>query len=170
MFAYSEETDDDPAQYTVTAAFNKSASVDVGFNASLGVGDLLSITVEEGSSLSAQTDAYFSTTFGVILAPDTTEQLVILGDVCNGEAGFNCTTTSETFFMLSWVDEGIDGDVTQTQNYTLLPTSNVTEELSDKLGDLATVDQVGTSLLAIKFQSNISAVTLSVLKVSSKLL
>jgi hypothetical protein len=102
----------------------------------------------------------FSTTFGVILAPDTTEEITVLGDACGGEEGFNCTA-SELEVNISYVENQEE----LIKAFTLAETSDLTTDLALELDGIATVNEVGRSLYTIVFNSNISFVSLSVPKV-----
>jgi hypothetical protein len=95
--------------------------------------------------------------------PNNDEELVILGNACNGAAGFNCAA-SDLDFKLKYTENGEDVWV----NGTFLGVGNdVTQSLSNALVGVAAVTPQGTSILVIAFKSSISSVLLLVEKVSA---
>ncbi len=159
-YEYIEAMDTEPAQYSLTTVFSKSANMQVGLNSSTGIGDLIDLTVRDGSEITISVEASFSTTFGVLMEPDDTEELIILGNACNGTAGFNCTAASLLFYL-----RYVDDDIEHSVNKTISATSTVTQSLSDALDGIATVTERGTAIVAIRFAPTVSEVKLLVPKV-----
>jgi len=137
-----------------------SAETDVGLNASSGIGDLVDLSVSNDSEIAVSVEVLFSTTFGILMEPDDTEELIILGKACSGAASYNCMADSFRFYL-----RYVDDDVAYPVNKTLSSTSNVTGSLSDALDGIATVTERGTAILVIRFASTVSEVKLLVPKV-----
>ncbi|GAX18396.1 hypothetical protein FisN_2Lh003 [Fistulifera solaris] len=163
-FSYTEAIAPDPAQYELVIGFSKSASFSVGLNASEGIGDLIDITVSEGSSLDLTVSAAFETTFGVLMEADDDQSLTVLAESCGGD-GFACV--ADSLDIVLFYVENVDG-VSEDQwiNTTVASSTNknITQELEDAIGEVATVTEQGSSLLVIRFNPNITDVKLLLLK------
>jgi hypothetical protein len=75
------------------AAFNFSSMEEeespfgVGFNASAGVGDLKAVRLDEDQSKSSvSVMAQYSAELGVVLAPNESQDIIIIGNACNGRS------------------------------------------------------------------------------------
>lgn len=74
--------------------------------------DLADITVDpDNSSLTVELAAGFSTSFGMILASSTTEEIIVLGESCGGDTakGFVCNRTLAAKYELDYTDGGTKG-------------------------------------------------------------
>jgi hypothetical protein len=165
-FSYTEAAVPDPAKYEVVIGFSKSASFSIGLNASEGIGDLIDITVSDGSTLDLTVSAAFEAIFGVLMEADDDESLTVLAEACGGE-GFVCQ--ADSLDIVLYYVENVEGQSEENWlNATVAssPSQNVTQELEDAIGGVATVTEQGDSLLVIRFNPTISDVKLLLLKVS----
>ena len=164
-FSYAEATATEPAQYELNIGFSKSATFSVALNASEGIGDLIDITVSEGSSLDLTVSAAFDTSFGVIMEADDDESLTVLAEACGGK-NFTCVADSLNIVLYYVKDVGATSQTFWLNTTVASNGGNVTEELEDAMGTVATITEQGDSLLVIRFNPTISDVKLLLLKVS----
>jgi hypothetical protein len=120
---------------------------------------------QDDSALNLELAATFSTSFGVILEANKEDQIIVLGEVCGGDAelGFICPMTRDSSFELDYTED----DVEKTQLIMFTQSSaavNYTEEMHRQLGDLADVKEQGSNMVVIKFRGTISSINLKVLK------
>ena len=169
-FSYKPETSavDQPSRFDVSLFFDRDASFDIRFDTSARVGELENIrrvvSVEESSTI-VLVEAEYAADFAVVLAPDESEGIMILGNACKDmEIGTTCDLNGTTLLL-----EYVIADTPNTVTLKLPSKVDASprEELMKALnlsgmGDLATVKQQpnGSKLFAVAFDPSISSVRL----------
>jgi hypothetical protein len=166
-FRYIEAIDQEKAaEYELSIGFSKTDSFPIALNASEGIGDLIDISVSEGSSLDLTVTATYTTKFGVIQQANDDEQLTVLAQACEGN-GPVCDTSS---LDIKLYYEDNNDPQPQWRNVTLPGGQNkrVAQVLSETFRGVADVTEKGVnnSLLVIRFLPTISEVKLLLLKVN----
>ena len=103
----ASESESGVGSFLIGVEFGKGIGLNLGqgtLEQNLALGDLASIGVSE-SQLTIGGEASFYTEFGVILKAPSEKGLIVIGNACNGTAGFNCSFAPFDF-VLEWTEDG----------------------------------------------------------------
>ncbi|CAB9505193.1 Kringle domain [Seminavis robusta] len=153
------------ARFELTADFAQDTSVNAVWAPPGGnIGDFANVALEQANFV-VDTTATFSTGFGVLLGPDTTEKLVILGTACKGEdpKTFSCDLAfTQLKLTYDSVEKVVDLPAGNGDAATAL---QVALDGVDALGsDFASVTTFGSNKFKIEFNAAFGSVQLQVLK------
>ena len=161
----------EPASFLIGFGLSKDLNfVDgLSFNSSLSIGDLADVFVVPGETpLSIEGGFSLETEFGIILGPNESEELVLIGSACEGNGLTNCAPFDPFSFYIEWV-VGNEETVRNATFVTAEGKSNATQELqrvldNSSLSGNVTVTSVGSSSIVLNFDASISKVVLLVEK------
>lgn len=119
----------------------------------------------DNSHVQAALDIQFDAGFGVILGPNTEDQIVVLGEACGGNeaANFSCPLDGPFVFELDYTMLGQKYQTTKTVPGSASPV-NYVDALQDALIDVANVTGKGSTLVAITFFGDVGHVGIKVPK------
>ncbi|CAB9505197.1 Kringle domain [Seminavis robusta] len=174
-FEYVAPAGDDYGRYELNIVVGKDNTIDANWSPPDGdLGDFGSVAIES-ASLALTASASFSTGFAIVLGPDSTESLTMLGTACNtaDTSGFLCAL-EETQFNITYVIQ--DGDPinhvitvpaaassTSNASSTLLTALNAMDTGNFPNG-IATITEIGSNLINIEFDPDISEIELDAQK------
>ena len=165
-FAYLPELPDRPPRFEVDMGFTLAVDKSASLEASAGLGDLVDIKIEN-TAVDISGSASFQTNFGVILGPDSKEQLVLIGNSCQGDGFDNCTTSTNKPYKVELFINGNENPVELdlTGDGSSYPFELLEAALAAKpeIG-VVNVTKVGKSLLVLRFDGNVSEYNLQVPK------
>jgi len=145
------------SRFEVGIQFSRSVQYGTSFDGSLQIGDLMGLRVKD-SDLNVTATITFNTTFGILLEPDPEEQITVLAKACDGK-GYQCTI-GEFSLQFEYTKDAITNKIIVT-----IPASsglvNASTHLENAISDIASVYEKTNSLLAIKFNSEITNVRIS---------